>query len=73
MKKLTLLCCCALLLTACQRFNIGPKGAGEYVQASATVPYEEISKSAMKKKVLRQAELNALEKATRVFLSSNSG
>lgn len=72
MKKLTFLCCCALLLTACQRFNIGPKGAGEYVQASATVPYEEISKSAMKRKVLKQAELNALEKATRVFLSSNS-
>ncbi len=72
MKRLSILICCALLFSACQRLNIGPKGAGEYVQASATIPYEDISKSELKKKVLKQAELNALDRATRVFLSSNS-
>ncbi len=72
MRKIAFLFCCALLFAGCQRMNIGPKGAGEYVVASASVPYEEISRGALKKKVLKQAEINALEKATRVFLSSNS-
>lgn len=72
MKKFYILICVLALFTGCQRFNIGPKGAGEYVMASATVPYEDISKSELKKRVLKQAELNALERATRVFLSSNS-
>ena len=72
MRKLTVLFCCILLLSACQRLNIGPKGAGEYVNVSATVPYEDISTAALKKKVLKQAEKNALEKAARIFLSSNT-
>ncbi|MDR0953469.1 MAG: hypothetical protein LBM71_04730 [Elusimicrobiota bacterium] len=72
MKKL-LLCFCALfVLCACQKFNIGPKGEGEYVIGSATVPFEEANISDMRKKALKQAEYNALEHAVRVFLSSSS-
>ncbi|MDR1123161.1 MAG: hypothetical protein LBL61_00800 [Elusimicrobiota bacterium] len=63
----------ALVFTAgCQRFNIGPKGEGEYVIGEALVPYEEDHTSAMKRKALKAAEYNAVERAVRVFLSSSS-
>lgn len=72
MKKLFLFVLTIGLLVGCQRFNIGPKGEGEYVIGSATVPYSETAVSAMKRSALRQAEKNALERAVHVFLSSNS-
>lgn len=63
----------ALIFTAgCQRFNIGPKGEGEYVVGTASVPYNPDKVSAMKKAALKAAEFDAVERAVRVFLSSSS-
>jgi hypothetical protein len=73
MKKIFLFLLVFISVCGCQRFNIGPKGEGEYVISSATVPYEEGAPvSVLKKKALQAAEYNALERALRVFLSSNS-
>lgn len=72
MKKILFLFVLCFLIVACQRMNIGPKGEGEYVMASAEVPFVEGSVSAMKEEGLVLAEQAAVEKAARVFLSSNS-
>ena len=72
MKKFLSLFVICLLFTSCQRMNLGPKGEGEYVMASAEVPFVEGSVSAMKEEGLVLAEKAAVEKAARVFLSSNS-
>ena len=72
MKKFLSLFVICLLLCSCQRMNIGPKGEGEYVLASAEVPFIEGSVSSMKEEGLVLAEKAAVEKAARVFLSSNS-
>ena len=72
MKKLLLPLALCFLLCACQRIHIGPKGEGEYVVANAEVPFVEGSTSAMKSEGLNLAEKAAVEKAARVFLSSNS-
>lgn len=72
MKKFLFLITVCLLFVACQRINIGPKGEGEYVMASAEVPFVEGSVSSMKEEGLVLAEKSAVEKAARVFLSSNS-
>ena len=72
MKKFLFLFILCFLFCACQRINIGPKGEGEYVMASAEVPFIEGAVSAMKEEGLDLAEKVAVEKAARVFLSSNS-
>jgi len=72
MKRFLFLFILFFVLTACQRINLGPKGEGEYVFASAEVPYVEGAVSAMKNEGLTLAEKTAVEKAARVFLSSNS-
>ncbi len=72
MKRYLFLFIFCFILISCQRFNLGPKGEGEYVLASAEVPYMEGSVSAMKNEGLILAEKAAVEKAARVFLSSNS-
>ena len=72
MKKLLFLFILCFIFISCQRFNLGPKGEGEYVLASAEVPFVEGSVSGMKKEGLILAEKAAVEKAARVFLSSNS-
>lgn len=74
MKKLflPLILAAVIFSVGCQRMNIGPKGEGEYVIGSATVPYQENSVSSMKKKALKAAEADAVERAVRVFLSSSS-
>jgi len=72
MKKLLFLFTLCFAFIACHRINLGPKGEGEYVLASAEVPFVEGSVSAMKKEGLVLAEKAAVEKAARVFLSSNS-
>ena len=72
MKKLLFLLIVCFCFSACQRINLGPKGEGEYVLASAEVPYVEGAVSGMKKEGLVLAEKAAVEKAARVFLSSNS-
>jgi len=72
MKKFLLLFILCFALVSCQRMNLGPKGEGEYVMASAEVPYVDGSVSAMKNEGLILAEKAAVEKAARVFLSSNS-
>lgn len=72
MKKLLFLFVLCFVFISCQRFNLGPKGEGEYVLASAEVPFVEGSVSGMKKEGLTLAEKAAVEKAARVFLSSNS-
>ncbi len=72
MKKFLFLLALCISLNACQRFHIGPKGEGEYVMASAEVPFVEGSVSSMKSEGLNLAEKAAVEKAARVFLSSNS-
>lgn len=72
MKKLLFLLVLCFTFCACQRFNLGPKGEGEYVMASAEVPFVEGSVSVMKTEGLNLAEKAAVEKAARVFLSSNS-
>ena len=74
MKKFTM---CALVFSlvfcaGCQRLNIGPKGEGESVIGTATVPYQADAVSAMKKKALKEAERDAVERTVRVFLSSSS-
>jgi len=72
MKKFLSLVIICLLLASCQRMHLGPKGEGEYVMASAEVPFVEGSVAAMKEEGLVLAEKAAVEKAARVFLSSNS-
>ena len=72
MKKLLFLFILCFVFISCQRINLGPKGEGEYVLASAEVPFVEGSVSGMKKEGLILAEKAAVEKAARVFLSSNS-
>ena len=72
MKKFLTLFVLCFLFCSCQRINLGPKGEGEYVMASAEVPFVEGSVSAMKEEGLVLAEKAAVEKAARVFLSSNS-
>jgi hypothetical protein len=72
MKKLFLLFFVSAIFAGCQKFNIGPKGEGEYVIGAATVPYLETNVSGMKKQAAKLAETDALEKAVRVFLSSSS-
>ncbi len=72
MKKLFLLALTLAVVCGCQRFNIGPKGEGEYVIGSATVEYRANAISAMKKEAFRKAQYNALERAVRVFLSSST-
>ncbi len=72
MKRTLLFLLAALLIVSgCQRFNIGPKGEGEYVVGSATIPYVDNDKT-LKKRGMKAAELNALDRAVRVFLSSSS-
>lgn len=71
MKRLAIFLCVAFLFCGCQRFNIGPKGEGENVIGSATIPYVENDKT-LKKRGVKLAELNALDRAVRVFLSSSS-
>ena len=61
-----------VLAGGCSRVNIGPKGEGEYVIGTATVQYDTSNPNAMKKKALRAAEADAVERAVRVFLSSSS-
>ena len=61
-----------LLSAGCTRFHLGPKGEGEYVIGTATVPYDAARVSSMKKKGLKLAEADAVERAVRVFLSSSS-
>ena len=72
MKKFLFLFVLCFVLISCQRINLGPKGEGEYVLASAEVPYVDGAVSAMKNEGLIIAEKAAVEKAARVFLSSNS-
>ncbi len=72
MKRTLILLCVVLTLAGCNKLRIGPKGEGEYVMGSATVAYEQDNQAAMKKKAMKLAELDALEKAARVFLSSSS-
>ncbi len=72
MKKFLFLFLICIVFSACQRFNLGPKGEGEYVMASVEVPYVEGAVSGMKKEGLILIEKAAVEKAARVFLSSNS-
>jgi hypothetical protein len=72
MKKLFLLALTLSVVCGCQRFNIGPKGEGEYVIGSATVEYKANAISAMKKEAFRKAQYDSLERAVRVFLSSST-
>ena len=72
MKKLLFFLTVCFIFVSCQRINLGPKGEGEYVLAGAEIPFVEGSVSAMKKEGLILAEKSAVEKAARVFLSSNS-
>ncbi len=72
MKKLLLCFAAVALLCACQRFNIGPKGEGEYVIGTATVDWQDGNTSAIKKLAMQKAEYNAVEHAVKVFLSSSS-
>lgn len=72
MKKFLFLFVLCFALISCQRMNLGPKGEGEYVLASAEVPFVEGSVASMKNEGLNLAEKAAVEKAARVFLSSNS-
>lgn len=60
------------VFSGCQKFNLGPKGEGEYVIGTATVPYDERNLQLMKRNATKVAEYNALEHAVRVFLSSTS-
>jgi len=72
MKKIFLLFCAVALLGGCMRFNIGPKGEGEYVIGSATVDYRPNDVYAMKKEAFRKAQYDALERAVKIFLSSGT-
>ena len=72
MKKLSFLIIASLLICACQRMNLGPKGEGEYVIGKAEVAYNAKDLSGMKKEAFNLAKQDALKKAVDVFLSSNS-
>jgi len=72
MKKLSVLIIASLLICACQRMNLGPKGEGEYVIGKAEVPYNAKDLSGMKKEAFKLAKQDALKNAVDVFLSSNS-
>lgn len=73
MKKISLLVCAlAVLLCACQRMNLGPKGEGEYVIGKAEVEYNAKDISGMKKEAFKLAKQDALKNAVNVFLSSNT-
>ncbi len=72
MKKLSFLIITSLLVCACQRMNLGPKGEGEYVIGKAEVAYNAKDISGMKKEAFNLAKQDALKNAVDVFLSSNS-
>ena len=72
MKKLSVLIIASLLICACQRMNLGPKGEGEYVIGKAEVAYNAKDLSGMKKEAFKLAKQDALKNAVDVFLSSNT-
>ena len=69
-KTITFLCLCALALSACSSFRIGPKGEGEYVVAESLVPYDENNLKQMKQDGILAAQKAAVEQVAGIFISS---